>query len=100
MDYAEQSLFEITNTNIRKNYVNASYLLGEVFKDLEARSHHPSGLSGIASGFVSLDNITGGWQKSELIIVAARPGVGKTAFVLSALRHAAIDHGHPVAIFS
>jgi replicative DNA helicase len=100
LDYAEQKLFEITDINIRKNYVSVPNLLGEAFKDLEARSHQNSGLSGIASGFALLDNITSGWQKSDLVIIAARPGMGKTSFMLSVLRNAAIDYGHPVAIFS
>ena len=58
------------------------------------------GLSGIATGFEKLDKITSGWQPSDLIIIAARPGMGKTAFVLSMARNIAIDFGHPVALFS
>jgi replicative DNA helicase len=58
------------------------------------------GLSGIATGFEKLDKVTSGWQPSDLIIIAARPGMGKTAFVLSMARNIAIDFGHPVALFS
>ena len=58
------------------------------------------GLTGIPSGFTNLDRLTSGWQPTELIILAARPAMGKTAFVVSALRNAAVDHGKPVAIFS
>ena len=100
LDQAEQALFEITETNIRKNYAEMRSLLGEAFKELEAKRAHKDGLTGIPSGFTALDRLTSGWQKAELVVVAARPGMGKTAFMLSALRNAAVDHGYPVAIFS
>lgn len=100
LDQSEQALFEITDSNIRKNYDNMRSLLGEAFKILEKKRQHKDGLTGIPSGFISLDRVTSGWQNAELIIVAARPGMGKTAFLLSALRNAAVDHKHPVAIFS
>ncbi len=100
LDQAEQALFEVTDSNIRKNYSSMRSLLGEAFKDLEKKRQHKDGLTGVPSGFTSLDSVTSGWQNAELIIVAARPGMGKTAFLLSALRNAAVDHGYPVAIFS
>jgi len=100
LDHAEQALFEITDNNIRKNYTDMRSILSEAFKELEAKRNHQDGLTGIASGFIALDRVTAGWQKSDLVIVAARPGMGKTAFMLSILRNAAVDHGHPVAIFS
>ena len=56
--------------------------------------------TGIPSGFTNLDRVTSGWQKSDLVIIAARPGMGKTAFVISALRNAAVDHNMACAIFS
>ena len=100
LDHTEQALFEITETNIRKNYADMRSLLGEAFKELEAKRAHKDGLTGIPSGFTALDRVTSGWQKADLMIVASRPGMGKTAFMLSALRNAAVDHGYPVAIFS
>lgn len=100
LDHAEQALFGVTESNIRKNYVDMSTLLGEAIKELEAKRNHKDGLTGVPSGFIALDRLTSGWQKSDLVIVAARPGMGKTAFMLSLLRNAAIDHGYPVAIFS
>lgn len=100
LDHAEQALFGVTESNVRKNYVDMSTLMGEAIKDLGAKRNHKDGLTGIPSGFIALDRLTSGWQKSDLVIVAARPGMGKTAFMLSLLRNAAIDHGHPVAIFS
>lgn len=100
LDQTEQALFEITEKNINKNYAAIRVLLGEAFKELAAKRTHKEGLTGTPSGFVALDRLTLGWQKADLIIVAARPGMGKTAFILSALRNAAIDHNHAVAIFS
>jgi replicative DNA helicase len=100
LDHAERSLFEITETHIRKNYADMRSLLGAALKELEVKRTHKDGLTGIPSGFTALDRVTSGWQKSDLVIVAARPGMGKTAFMLSALRNAAVDHGYPVAIFS
>ncbi|MEL6606877.1 MAG: replicative DNA helicase, partial [Bacteroidota bacterium] len=100
LDQTEQALFEVTDSNIRKNYSNMRSLLGEAFKELETKRQHKDGLTGTPSGFTSLDRITSGWQKADLVIVAARPGMGKTAFLLTALRNAAVDHGQAVAIFS
>jgi len=100
LDQAEQALFEVTDSNIRKNYSHMRSLMGEAFKSLETKRQQKDGLTGIPSGFTGLDRVTAGWQRAELVIVAARPGMGKTAFLLSALRNAAVDHGYPVAIFS
>jgi replicative DNA helicase len=100
LDKSEQILFEVGESNIRKNYSDISSLMAQAFKELHAKKELKDGLIGIPSGFIDLDKITLGWQRSELIIVAARPGMGKTAFLLSALRNAAVDHNYPVAIFS
>lgn len=100
LDTAEQSLFEITNSNIRKSYQDMSALLLDAVKQIESRRNREDGLTGVPTGFSALDRMTSGWQKSDLVIVAARPGMGKTAFILSALRNAAVDHECPVAIFS
>ena len=100
LDKAEQGLFDISETNIRKNYDSMRSLMGEAIKELEQKKNLKSGLTGIPSGFTQLDRLTSGWQKSDLTIIAARPGMGKTAFVLSAMRNAAVDFGKPVAIFS
>ena len=75
-------------------------LMHEAILEIEARKDHKDGLTGVASGFTELDRVTGGWQKSDLVIIAARPGMGKTAFVVSAMRNAAVDFGSGVAIFS
>jgi len=100
LDKTESSLFEISEANIRKNYDNMQSLMAQAITELEERKNHTDGLTGIPSGFSALDRVTSGWQKSDLVIIAARPGMGKTAFVVSALRNAAVDFSHAVAIFS
>lgn len=100
LDAMEQSLFEISEKNIRKNYSSMSSIMREAITELEARKNQKDGLTGVPSGFTALDRVTSGWQKSDLVIIAARPAMGKTAFVLSVLRNAAVDHNRPVAIFS
>lgn len=100
LDRTEQALFEVSESNIRKNYAQMRSIMREAIAELEAKKHHKDGLTGIPSGFTALDRVTSGWQKSDLVIIAARPGMGKTAFVVSAMRNAAVDFGHAVAIFS
>ncbi|MDH5380527.1 MAG: replicative DNA helicase, partial [Cyclobacteriaceae bacterium] len=100
LDKTEQSLFEISESNIRKNYDNMRSLMVQAIQELEERKNHKDELTGVPSGFSSLDRVTSGWQKSDLVIIAARPGMGKTAFVVSALRNASVDFEKPVAIFS
>lgn len=100
LDKTEQSLFQVSETNIRKNYAEMRSILREALTELQAKKDHENKLTGVPSGFTKLDRVTSGWQKSDLIIIAARPGMGKTAFVVSAMRNAAIDFKMPVAIFS
>ena len=100
LDKTEGALFEISEANIRKNYDNMTTLMAQAIKELEDRKNHKDGLTGVPSGFSALDRVTSGWQRSDLVIIAARPGMGKTAFVVSALRNAAVDFNHAVAIFS
>ncbi len=100
LDQAEKNLFEVAQGNIRRNYQEMSTMVSEAFKQIEAAKLHGTGVTGVQSGFTDLDRITSGWQKSDLIIVAARPGMGKTAFVLSLARNAAIQFNRPVAVFS
>jgi replicative DNA helicase len=100
LDAMEQSLFEISEKNIRKNYSDMRSIMRDAILELEARKNQKDGLTGVPSGFTALDRVTSGWQKSDLVIIAARPAMGKTAFVLSVLRNAAVDHNRPVAIFS
>jgi replicative DNA helicase len=100
LDKTEQSVFEISDSNLRKNYDNMRNLMARAIQELQILKDHKDGLTGVPSGFTSLDRITSGWQKSDLVIIAARPGMGKTAFVVSAMRNAAVDFKIPVAIFS
>ncbi len=100
LDRTEQALFQVSESHIRKNYDKMSSLLTTAISQIEERKNQKDGLTGVPSGFTALDRITSGWQPSDLVIIAARPGMGKTAFVVSAMRNAAIDHGQGVAIFS
>lgn len=100
LDYSEQELFEIAEGNIKKETVKLSKLLQEALNQIEEASKREDNLSGVPSGFTKLDRITSGWQKSDLIIIAARPSMGKTAFVLSMARNIAVDHHRPIAFFS
>jgi replicative DNA helicase len=75
-------------------------LMTRAIQELQMLKEHKDGLTGVPSGFTGLDRMTSGWQRSDLVIIAARPGMGKTAFVVSALRNAAVDFKVPVAIFS
>lgn len=99
LDKAESKLYEVTQGNLKRNTETAQTLVNQAKKRIEEIANK-EGLSGVATGFEKLDKITSGWQPSDLIIIAARPGMGKTAFVLSMARNIAIDFGHPVALFS
>lgn len=99
LDDAETKLFDITQGNLKKSSEAAENLVSQALKKIEEISNQ-EGMSGVATGFTKLDELTSGWQPSDLIILAARPGMGKTAFVMSMAKNMAIDFGIPVAIFS
>jgi replicative DNA helicase len=99
LDQAESKLYEVTQGNIKRSSETAQSLVLQAKKRIEEISKQ-EGLSGVETGFTNLDKLTSGWQPSDLIIIAARPAMGKTAFVLSMARNIAIDFGHPVALFS
>jgi replicative DNA helicase len=100
LDEAERGLFDITQQNLNRSYQAIGSLAASVQKQLELLSQKEGGLTGVPTGFINLDRVTSGWQPSDLIIVAARPGMGKTAFTLSMARNAAVDFNKPVALFS
>jgi replicative DNA helicase len=100
LDKCEQDLFQITENNINKSYDSMNNLIQQAIKEMREKIDPESGLTGVPSGFTGLDRLTSGWQKSDLLIIAARPGMGKTAFVLSMARNAAVEYKQPVAIFS
>jgi len=97
---AEKNLYDVSEGNIRKNYDKMSSLIREALVQIEEIKNKEDGLSGIPSGFAELDRVTSGWQKSDLVILAARPGMGKTAFVLSMARNTAVQFNAAVAVFS
>lgn len=99
LDGAEAKLFEISQGNLKKNSVDAQTLVSQAIKRIEEISKK-EGMSGVPSGFEKVDAITAGWQNSDLIVIAARPGMGKTALVLSMAKSIGIKFQTPVAIFS
>ena len=100
LDSAESSLFEITQQNLNRSYERLGTLAVRAQKQLEVVSQKEEGLTGVPSGFTDLDRLTNGWQPSDLIIVAARPGMGKTSFTLALALNAASQFAKPVAFFS
>jgi replicative DNA helicase len=99
LDSAEAKLFEVTQGNLKKSSEDAGSLVKQALKKIQEIGNK-EGMSGLASGFTKLDALTSGWQPSDLIIIAARPGMGKTAFVISMAKNMAIDFKHAVAVFS
>ena len=99
IDMAQSKVYDAVQNNVRKDVQEIGSVLNEVITDIQDRQDK-TGLSGVPSGFPTLDQITQGWQPSDLIILAARPSVGKTAFSLNIARNAAVDHHMPVAFFS
>ena len=99
LDKAESKIYDISQRNLKKNTQSAEDLVLAAKKKIEEISKK-EGLSGIASGFGEIDRLTSGWQPSDLIIVAARPGMGKTAFTLSMARNITVENNIPVAFFS
>ncbi len=100
LDKAETGLFSISESSIGKTYMDMQAIIKEAIKEITAARGHEGSLRGVGSGFTELDRITSGWQKSDLIIIASRPGMGKTAFALTMARNAAVDFKKPVAVFS
>ncbi|MDR0619455.1 MAG: replicative DNA helicase [Bacteroidales bacterium] len=100
LDRAEQKLLDIGDANFHNEYQDIHLLVSQVRKDIEEASKMQDSMSGVPSGFTELDKITNGWQKGNLIIIAARPAMGKTAFALSMARNMAVDFKRPVAFFS
>jgi replicative DNA helicase len=97
---AEGRLFEISQRNVKKDVTQIDPVITEAIKQIQAAANRESGLSGLETGYHALDNLTSGWQNSDLIIIAARPAMGKTAFVLSMAKNMAVNYNIPVAVFS
>ncbi|MFQ5571948.1 MAG: replicative DNA helicase [Rhodothermales bacterium] len=102
LDQAESEIFRISETNLRRAASSMNEVLKETLAHLESIHGRADGLTGVPSGFNRLDDLTGGWQNSDLIIIAARPSMGKTAFSLACARNAAVHPQHQtgVAVFS
>lgn len=100
LDKTEQGLFEVSETHLRKNYQGMAELVMKTIARLEELKNKDESITGISSGFTELDKLTSGWQKSDLVIIAARPAMGKTAFTLTVARNAALGKKSPVAFFS
>lgn len=100
LDSAEQNLFNITEQNLSRGSLGMSTLVNMAVKQLEELTGKEEGLTGVPTGFINLDKLTSGWQPSDLIIIAARPGMGKTSFTMAVARNAAIDYNKGVAFFS
>lgn len=100
LDFAEKNLFDIAQNNLRRDSRKMDDIVKESLKMLESLRGKDDSLTGVPSGFTALDRVTNGWQKSDLVIIAARPAMGKTAFVLSCARNAAVQFNKPVVVFS
>ena len=100
LDEAEQQIFQISEQRMKKNFVSMNTAVHSTMEMLESIHGKHSGITGVPAGFTELDNITGGFQKSDLIIVAGRPSQGKTALVLSLARNASVIHNVPIGFFS
>ncbi|MFI3314700.1 MAG: replicative DNA helicase [Rikenellaceae bacterium] len=100
IDYAEAKVFQVSEGNMKRDVEKSYEIVAKAMKQIEEAGEKPDGLSGVPTGFNDLDKLTLGWQPSDLMIIAARPAMGKTAFVLSMARNTAIDFKRPVAFFS
>jgi replicative DNA helicase len=100
LDRTETSIFQIAEKNIGRNVVDMKTLVKKSIEAIKEKKNSGDGVTGIPTGLIELDRTTGGWQNSDLVIIAARPGMGKTAFVLTAARNAAVQFRKAVAVFS
>ena len=100
MQHAEGRLFEISQKNMRQDYTQVEPVVRQAVEILQKASASSGGLTGVASGFTKLDDITSGWQPSDLVIIAGRPAMGKTSFALSIAKNVAVNYDEPIAFFS
>jgi len=100
LDEAEHAIFEISENKIRPSFYSFKTLIKEGIKTIEKLYERKELVTGVPSGFERIDELTSGLQKSDLVIIAGRPSMGKTAFALDIAKHAALESGIPVAIFS
>lgn len=100
MQEAEGKLFEISQKNMRKDYTQIDPVLNEAISILQKAAENTGGLTGLSTGYTEMDKITSGWQKSDLVILAGRPAMGKTSFALSLAKNISVDYKEPIAFFS
>ena len=100
MQEAEGSLFEISQKNMKQDYTQIDPVIVEATEILQRAAQNTTGLTGIPTGYTALDDMTSGWQPSDLVIIAGRPAMGKTSFALSLARNIAVDYREPIAFFS
>ena len=100
IDSAEEKVFTLAQRNVRNETKPIQSVINRAMEQIQANQKREDGLSGIPSGYTGIDRVTFGWQAADLIILAARPSVGKTAFVLTMARNMVVDHHIPVAFFS
>ncbi len=100
MQHAEGALFELSQKNMKKDYTQIDPVVDQAIKVIQKAAANTDGLTGIASGYHGLDDKTSGWQPSDLVIIAGRPAMGKTAFALSMAKNIAADYQIPIAFFS
>jgi len=100
LDEAEQRIFQVAESHERTGFIWIKEILWPTFEHIERLQESKSGITGVSTGFPDLDRMTTGLQKGDLCIVAARPSMGKTSWVLNVAQNAAIEHNTPVAIFS
>lgn len=100
MQETESSLFELSQKNLRQDYTQVDPVVKEAIKILQKAAENKGELTGVPTGYRKLDEITAGWQASDLVIIAGRPAMGKTAFALSLAKNIAVDYNTPIAFFS
>jgi replicative DNA helicase len=100
MQEAEGSLFELSQRNMKKDYTAIDPVISQALKVIQAAAANTDGLTGVSTGYYKLDDITSGWQASDLVIIAGRPAMGKTSFALSMAKNIAADMRVPMAFFS
>lgn len=100
MQEAEGSLFELSQKNMRQDYTQIDSVVKQAVEILQKAAANKGGLTGIPTGYAKLDDYTSGWQRSDLVIIAGRPAMGKTSFALSLAKNIAVDYDTPIAFFS
>ena len=100
LDQAQDDMFRLAERNMKRETLPIQAVIREALDEIERNQNREDGLSGVTSGFTGIDKMTLGWQPSDLVIIAARPAMGKTAFVLTMARNMAVEHNIPVALFS